>query len=54
MFEFFSKPQNVLHRSSKVSMHAMTIIGPTLLKVGYVMRLLAQYRLETHPVGAMA
>jgi hypothetical protein len=26
-------------------MHAMTIIGPTLLKIGYVMRLLAQYRL---------
>ncbi|MBX9410233.1 transmembrane sensor/regulator PpyR [Pseudomonas baetica] len=29
-----------------VVMHAMTIIGPTLLKVGYVMRLLAQYRLR--------
>ncbi|WP_347905855.1 transmembrane sensor/regulator PpyR [Pseudomonas purpurea] len=28
-----------------VSMHAMTILGPTLLKVGYVMRLLAQYQL---------
>lgn len=28
-----------------VSMHAMTIIGPTLLKIGYVMRLLSQYRL---------
>ncbi|QAY86640.1 transmembrane sensor/regulator PpyR [Pseudomonas arsenicoxydans] len=28
-----------------VSMHAMTIIGPTLLKIGYVMRLLAQHRL---------
>lgn len=29
-----------------VSMHAMTIIGPTFLKIGYVMRLLAQYRLS--------
>ncbi len=32
-----------------VAMHAMTIIGPTLLKIGYVMRLLSQYRLgRTH------
>ncbi|MET0847976.1 MAG: transmembrane sensor/regulator PpyR [Pseudomonas sp.] len=30
-----------------VMMHAMTIIGPTLLKIGYVMRLLAQHRLGT-------
>ncbi|RON43896.1 transmembrane sensor/regulator PpyR [Pseudomonas frederiksbergensis] len=37
-----------------VSMHAMTIIGPTLLKIGYVMRLLAQHRLSVHPVAAMA
>ena len=36
-----------------VSMHAMTIIGPTLLKIGYVMRLLAQHRLAIHPVGAV-
>ncbi|MHC8314168.1 transmembrane sensor/regulator PpyR [Pseudomonas sp. LB3P31] len=28
-----------------VSLHAMTIIGPTLLKIGYVMRLLSQHRL---------
>jgi hypothetical protein len=28
-----------------VALHAMTIIGPTLLKIGYVMRLLAQHRL---------
>lgn len=28
-----------------VSMHAMVILGPTLLKIGYVMRLLAQRRL---------
>ena len=37
-----------------VSMHAMTIIGPTFLKIGYVMRLLAQYRLSkglTHAVA---
>lgn len=33
-----------------VSMHAMTIIGPTLIKIGYVMRLLAQHWLGTHPV----
>jgi hypothetical protein len=31
-----------------VAMHAMTIIGPTLLKIGYVMRLLSQYRLGPH------
>ncbi|MBK5374691.1 transmembrane sensor/regulator PpyR [Pseudomonas sp. TH08] len=29
-----------------VAMHALTILGPTLLKIGYVMRLLAQYRLR--------
>ncbi|MCY1461082.1 hypothetical protein D9M71_787020 [compost metagenome] len=29
-----------------VSLHAMTIVGPTLLKIGYVMRLLAQHRLS--------
>jgi hypothetical protein len=37
-----------------VSMHAMTIIGPTLLKVGYVMRLLAQHRLSKPVAGALA
>lgn len=37
-----------------VSMHAMTIIGPTLIKIGYVMRLLAQYRMGTGPVWAVA
>jgi hypothetical protein len=37
-----------------VSMHAMTIIGPTLLKIGYVMRLLAQHRLGKNLVGAAA
>lgn len=37
-----------------VSMHAMTIIGPTLIKIGYVMRLLAQHRLSTHPVAVVA
>ncbi len=29
-----------------VAMHALTILGPTLIKIGYVMRLLAQYRLH--------
>ncbi|EJN21231.1 hypothetical protein [Pseudomonas sp. GM80] len=29
-----------------VAMHALTILGPTLIKIGYVMRLLAQYRLR--------
>lgn len=33
-----------------VSMHAMTIIGPTLIKIGYVMRLLAQHWLGSHSV----
>jgi hypothetical protein len=32
----------------------MTIIGPTLLKIGYVMRLLSQHRLGQCPVGAGA
>jgi hypothetical protein len=30
----------------QVAMHALTILGPTLIKIGYVMRLLAQYRLR--------
>ncbi|PNG45584.1 transmembrane sensor/regulator PpyR [Pseudomonas asplenii] len=29
-----------------VAMHALTILGPTLIKIGYVMRLLAQYRIR--------
>ena len=37
-----------------VSMHAMTILGPTLLKIGYVMRLLSQYRLDAPAGGAIA
>jgi hypothetical protein len=37
-----------------VSLHAMTIIGPTLLKIGYVMRLLSQYRLNRGPVWVVA
>ena len=37
-----------------VSMHAMTILGPTLLKIGYVMRLLSQYRLDAPADGAIA
>jgi hypothetical protein len=37
-----------------VSMHAMTIIGPTLLKIGYVMRLLAQYRLAKALISVVA
>ncbi|WPN44969.1 MULTISPECIES: hypothetical protein [unclassified Pseudomonas] len=37
-----------------VSMHAMTILGPTLLKIGYVMRLLSQYRLDARAIGAAA
>ncbi|UQS17480.1 transmembrane sensor/regulator PpyR [Pseudomonas sp. HS6] len=37
-----------------VAMHAMTIVGPTLIKIGYVMRLLSQYRLGRSPVVAVA
>ncbi|MCP2021732.1 UNVERIFIED_ORG: hypothetical protein J2Y76_002647 [Pseudomonas reinekei] len=37
-----------------VSLHAMTILGPTLLKIGYVMRLLSQYRLSRSPVRVVA
>ena len=37
-----------------VAMHAMTIVGPTLLKIGYVMRLLSQYRLSQGPVRVLA
>lgn len=29
-----------------VSLHAMTIVGPTLIKIGYVMRLLSQHNLR--------
>ncbi len=37
-----------------VAMHAMTIVGPTLIKIGYVMRLLSQYRLARYPAMAVA
>lgn len=37
-----------------VAMHAMTIVGPTLIKIGYVMRLLSQYRLGHSPALAVA
>jgi hypothetical protein len=37
-----------------VSLHAMTIVGPTLLKIGYVMRLLAQHRLSKPQFAALA
>ncbi|MFV0934387.1 transmembrane sensor/regulator PpyR [Pseudomonas jessenii] len=37
-----------------VSMHAMTILGPTLLKIGYVMRLLSQYGLSQTPARVVA
>ncbi|MBH3408889.1 transmembrane sensor/regulator PpyR [Pseudomonas glycinae] len=37
-----------------VGMHAMTIVGPTLIKIGYVMRLLSQYRLGRSPALAVA
>jgi hypothetical protein len=37
-----------------VSLHAMTIVGPTLLKIGYVMRLLAQHRLSNTQLVALA
>lgn len=37
-----------------VSLHAMTIIGPTLLKIGYVMRLLAQHHLGQRLAGVCA
>ena len=37
-----------------VTMHAMTIIGPTLLKIGYVMRQLAQYRLAKALIPVVA
>lgn len=32
----------------------MTIIGPTLIKIGYVMRLLAQHRLGARQVRVVA
>ncbi|MBV4519236.1 transmembrane sensor/regulator PpyR [Pseudomonas sp. SWRI74] len=37
-----------------VSLHAMTIVGPTLLKIGYVMRLLSQHRLHKPVARALA
>jgi len=37
-----------------VAMHAMTIVGPTLLKIGYVMRLLSQHRLSKPLAVALA
>jgi hypothetical protein len=32
----------------------MTIVGPTLLKIGYVMRLLSQHRLHKPVARALA
>ncbi|MBV4477041.1 transmembrane sensor/regulator PpyR [Pseudomonas sp. B2M1-30] len=37
-----------------VGMHALTILGPTLLKIGYVLRLLSQYRLGNARALAVA
>jgi hypothetical protein len=37
-----------------VSMHALTILGPTLMKIGYVMRLLSQYRIHGQVAGVIA
>jgi hypothetical protein len=37
-----------------VSLHAMTIIGPTLLKIGYVMRLLSQHNLRAARVKVIS
>jgi hypothetical protein len=37
-----------------VSMHALTILGPTLLKIGYVLRLLSQYRIHGQVAGVVA
>lgn len=37
----------------QVALHAMTIVGPTLIKIGYVMRLLSQHRLGQHRVAAV-
>ncbi|MBB2496037.1 transmembrane sensor/regulator PpyR [Aquipseudomonas ullengensis] len=37
-----------------VGAHALTIIGPTLLKIGYVMRLIAAYRLSQDETSAFA
>ncbi len=39
---FYSGPAPI---GALVSLHTLVILGPTLLKVGYVMRLLAQRRL---------
>ncbi|MEJ5059012.1 MULTISPECIES: transmembrane sensor/regulator PpyR [unclassified Pseudomonas] len=39
---------------AQVALHAMTIIGPTLLKIGYVMRLLSQHRLSKPQRVALA
>ncbi|MGE8190369.1 transmembrane sensor/regulator PpyR [Pseudomonas sp. NPDC086278] len=36
-----------------VLMHAMTIVGPTLIKIGYVMRLLSQHRLGKGLISAV-
>lgn len=33
--------------------HAMTILGPTAIKLGYVMRLLTLNRLRRHPAIAL-
>ncbi|MFJ4196785.1 transmembrane sensor/regulator PpyR [Pseudomonas sp. NPDC089534] len=37
-----------------VTMHTLTVIGPTLLKIGYVMRLVAERRLGLVQMPARA
>ena len=40
-----------LSLTSLVMAHAMTILGPTAIKLGYVMRLVAFNRLRRDPAG---
>lgn len=37
-----------------VGLHAMTILGPTLIKIGYVMRLLSQHNLRKAQVHVVS
>ncbi len=43
-----------LNLPTLVAAHAGVILGPTALKIGYVMRLIAQYNLRKAPAVAYA
>ncbi|WP_017938863.1 hypothetical protein [Zestomonas thermotolerans] len=46
--------EHLLSIPQQVLAHSCVILGPTLLKIGYVLRLLAQHNLHGEPCCAVA